>query len=125
MRAICKKALRGKRPKVIPSRAMRSVDHTGREFPSLQAMCDFWGVTPSRYRAIRKRGHTLEEALTPPEYHRGKICRDHTGREFPTLQSMCDFWHINISTYHNRVRDGLPLRAVLTSPVRGKAKNDA
>lgn len=122
MRAICKKALRGKRPKVIPSRAMRSVDHTGREFPSLQAMCDFWGVTPSRYRGLRKRGHTLEEALTPQPYHRGKICRDHTGREFSSLQAMCDFWHINISTYHNRMRAGLPVKAVLTAPVRRKSK---
>lgn len=124
MRAIVKKALRGKRPKAIPSRAIRSVDHTGREFPNQRAMCAAWGVSPGRFRSLKLKGLPLDQILTAPPYHRGEICRDHTGREFPSIQAMCDFWHIHISTYHNRVRDGLPLRTVLTSPVRRKSKND-
>ena len=66
MRAICKKALRGKRPKVIPSRAMRSVDHTGREFSSLQAMCDFWHINRSTYHTRLRAGMPLRQILTAP-----------------------------------------------------------
>lgn len=111
---------RGRRPAFIPSVSRVSVDHTGREFRTLSDMCEFWGVTPSRFRAHRKKGALLEEALTLAPYNHGKKCRDHTGREFSSLQAMCDFWHINISTYHNRLRTGMSLRQILTAPVKGR-----
>ena len=72
MRAICKKALRGKRPKVIPSRAMRSVDHTGREFSSLQAMCDFWHINISTYHNRMRAGLPVKAVLTAPVRRRSK-----------------------------------------------------
>ena len=111
---------RGRRPAFIPSVARVSIDHTGREFRTLADMCAFWGVTPSRFRAHRKKGASLEEALTLPPYNHGKICRDHTGREFPSIAAMCREWGIGLSTYYDRVAAGVPLRNVLTAPVQGQ-----
>lgn len=45
----------------------RSVhDHKGNEFPTIKAMCEFWGVNYHTYRDRRSKGVTLERALTLP-----------------------------------------------------------
>lgn len=41
-------------------------DHKGNEFPTIKAMCDFWGVSYHTYRYRRSRRVTLELALTLP-----------------------------------------------------------
>lgn len=45
----------------------RSVhDHKGNEFPTIKAMCEFWGVNYHTYRYRRSKRVTLELALTLP-----------------------------------------------------------
>ena len=39
-------------------------DHIGREFSSVGAMCEYYGISPETYKKRRQRGFTLEEALT-------------------------------------------------------------
>lgn len=43
----------------IPSR-----DHTGRDFPTLTAMAEAWGVRPSTVSLRLDRGWSVEDALT-------------------------------------------------------------
>ena len=109
---------RGRRPAFIPSVSRPSVDHTGREFRTLSDMCAFWGVTPSRFRAHRAKGATLEEALTLAPYNHGKICRDHTGREFPSIAAMADAWGLSRHTVYTRLLRNWSLERVLTTPVK-------
>ena len=39
-------------------------DHTGREFDTLQKMCDYWKVTPDLFCKRRARGKSTKECLT-------------------------------------------------------------
>lgn len=41
-------------------------DHTGKQYESIKAMCDAYGVYPATFCKRMSRGYTLEEALTKP-----------------------------------------------------------
>lgn len=90
-------------------------DHTGRKFPSLNAMCRAWYVTSKTYNERRERGWTLEEALTGTgPYRAGTPCSDHAGREYTSITAMCDHWGISSSALSNRLRNGWTLEEALT-----------
>ena len=46
--------------------AISCADHTGREFPSIQAMCDFWQINRSTYHNRLRAGTLLRQILTAP-----------------------------------------------------------
>lgn len=41
-------------------------DHTGKQYESIKAMCDAYGIYTSLFYKRLSRGYTLEEALTKP-----------------------------------------------------------
>lgn len=83
------------------------VDHTGREFPMLKDMCEYWGVTVSAYLRRIATGSTKEEALTKQQKnHRTFI--DFAGNEFGSEEAMCKHYHISHSKYLHRIRSGYP-----------------
>lgn len=41
-------------------------DHLGKNFETLKAMCDHYEIEPNTYKARRRRGMSVEEALTTP-----------------------------------------------------------
>ena len=59
-------------------------DHTGREFPSIKAMCEFWNIPPETFRRrMAVYGYPLEKALSMPlKSNSNNLCYDHLGAEF-------------------------------------------
>lgn len=93
-------------------------DHTGRGFPSVSAMCRAWGIPPVHYHNRRRRGWSLERALTVlPGTRAGGIC-DHLGRWYPTREAMRRAWGISRDAYATRRRRGWSLERTLTEPSR-------
>lgn len=93
-------------------------DHTGREFPSISAMCRAWGIPPAHYHSRRRRGWSLERALTVlPGTRAGGIC-DHLGRWYPTREAMRRAWGLSRDAYAMRRRRGWSLERTLTEPSR-------
>lgn len=53
------------------SHGKQYTDHTGRDFPTFQAMCEAWGVRPGTVSArLHKMGWSLKNALTTPALKR-------------------------------------------------------
>lgn len=46
--------------------AKKCEDHTGKQYESIKAMCDAYGIYTSLFYKRLSRGYTLEEALTKP-----------------------------------------------------------
>lgn len=46
----------------------RFVDHTGREFDSIYAMCRYWGINQNKYYWRRRAGASVGEALNMSAY---------------------------------------------------------
>lgn len=94
-------------------------DHTGREFPSIEAMAAAWGIPSHVLYNRRGRDWPLEKALTTPVGHRksGTVI-DHTGKEYPSMAAMARAWGIDTNTLHLRLRYKWPLEKALTTPLR-------
>lgn len=89
-------------------------DHTGRKFPSLNAMCRFWYVAKNTYNDRRERGWTLEEALTGTgPYRQGTPCTDHLGQTFTSKAAMCEHWGTTRDSYDARLKRGWTLEEAL------------
>jgi hypothetical protein len=89
-------------------------DHLGNPYNTLQDMCDYWKIKPNAYRARRKRGLSIEEALTIPLRC---SCVDHLGKKFDSAKDMCEYWGVREKTYHDRKQRGLSLEQCLSSEV--------
>ena len=44
--------------------------HFGNEFPTIRAMCRYYGVSSTLYTRLKKKGLLLEEILTKEEFKR-------------------------------------------------------
>ena len=121
-------------------------DHKGIVYPSLLAMLRAYGLSDPTYRYRRRRGWSLEKALTMPvdqeyaERSRGhkQISRspiyvtaetitfdnryepavDHTGKQFPSFSRMCANYGLQQRTVSNRLTMGWGLEKALTTPVK-------
>lgn len=98
------------------SNAKACQDHTGKEFPSIRAMCKAWGVSPQTYASRRRRGCSIEQALAPIAVY------DHLGNKFSSLTAMCVKWGIPRDVYYNRHENGWSVEKALTTPVGDKGK---
>ena len=106
--------------------AIKVLDHENRSHGSISAMCRYWHVGLSTYRERRKRGWTLEQALTGSLKMDRKIenkpCSDHTGRSFPSESAMCRAWGITRCCYSGRIKAGWDKKTALTEPMVVNAK---
>lgn len=91
-------------------------DHTGREFPSVAAMCRAWGIPAVRYYNRRRRNWSLERALSVPAGARHGGCHDHLGSWFPSQRAMCDHWGVDPEVFGTRRWRNWPLERALTTP---------
>ena len=82
-------------------------DHTGREFPSVSAMCRAWGIPPAHYHSRRRRGWSLERTLTEPsrDYSR-KITDPETGAEYRSIADFARAVGVLPATMASRIRRG-------------------
>lgn len=93
-------------------------DHLGNGFPSINAMCSYWHISPATYRSRVKTGCGLEDALTKPigapAPPNNMACADHAGNKFKTVKEMCKRWHVSTGTYWARIRAGFGVEGALT-----------
>lgn len=90
---------------------LKTLDHMGNRFESVQKMCDFWGVKVNTFYNRRKNNSSLEECLT------GMYFTDPKGKKFRTEKDMCDFWGIKTATYKLRISKGYSKLEALTIPL--------
>lgn len=98
-----------------------SEDHEGNQFDSIQAMCDYWGVTRNAFAKRIRLGWSLKEALT--EKNKQPI-KDHLGNEFNTQKEMCKHYNISPTTFYQRIyKHGWSLEEALTIAIHGKIQD--
>ena len=88
--------------------AISCADHTGREFPSVAAMCRAWGIPPVHYYNRRRRNWSLERALTTP-YHVPfrPVVDPETGMEYRSAAAIARACGIKPLTMQARLRKGM------------------
>jgi len=91
-------------------------DHKDNEFPSVKAMCDYYGIDESNYYVRLKRGYTLEQALTGKGTKRDTRYKhyDHKGKGFTSLKEMCEYHGVTINNYKNKRKRGCTLEQALS-----------
>lgn len=97
------------------------IDHTGKTWTSVTAMCNAWGITTALYYGRLKCGYSIEKALTEPimEIPRNsKNIIDHKGNEFVSVSELCKHWNIGRSTFNARIKNGWPIEDALTTPCK-------
>ncbi len=105
----------------VPSTSIAAVDHTGRKFDSVNAMCKFWKISRSTYRARIDQGWTIKDALTKPKKKTDMARQswtDHLGNKYESLNKMCEAYGINHYIFNTRYKKlGWPLERCLTEPL--------
>lgn len=92
----------------------RVTDHTGQEFPSVNAMCEHWGISANTFDyRFKVKKLSLEKSLTNKLRKRRGVY-DHLGREFSTASEMCKYWGVRFTTYKRRLKTGYSLEEALT-----------
>lgn len=99
-------------------------DHTGKEFPSIKAMLDAWGVTVSQYYGRIKLGWTIEQALTGsgPEPSTAVTAPD--GQRFPSASAMYRHYHTTEHWVKARLKQGDTLEQALAWRPEGPPRSN-
>jgi len=95
-----------------------SIDHTGKEYNSLDEMCKHYNISKATLYARLNRGMSLEDALTIPVDKIGiKDYRDPSGNTYNNIVEICNAYGISKSTVYLRLHKGMSLEDALTLPV--------
>ena len=95
------------------------IDHLGNKFKTIEEMCEYHNTEPSVYNTRRKRGMTVEQALTAVKMIRG-VAIDPFGNNFNSVKDMCKAYNISISVFRARLREGWEAEEALIVPVKKK-----
>ena len=87
-------------------------DHKGNSYMSEKAMCDAYNINYSSYRAKRRNGASIQEALTAKPK---PVVTDHLGNTFKSRKEMCRHYGINATTFKNRMNKNWSLEDALTT----------
>lgn len=98
----------------------RVVDHKGKEYKTLLAMCVAYGINNNLYQNRKKSGWDLEKILTTPIIGVNKITTDHRGNTFRNKAEMAKHWGIKIELLDSRLRNGWSLQRALETDTNGK-----
>ena len=90
-------------------------DHLGNAFSNNKEMCKHWNIPPSAFYTRKKRGSSLQDALTTPL--RKFSCKDHLGKAFPSFAQMCTAWNKPKTAVQSRLNRGWSLKKALTEPI--------
>lgn len=103
-------------------RSKPCVDHTGKEFPSLKAMVDYWGCTVMTVSDRLRRGWSVHDALLKPSRsdYRGDVVVDPNGVQFNSERLMVKSWGVPWVSYLSAKEQGLPLINCLKAPEGSK-----
>lgn len=86
-------------------------DHLGYVYKNKNEMCVCWGVDVGKYNSRRRKGCTVEQALTYSPH----FVKDHLGNTFNDLEKMLDFYGIKMGDYKRLLSAGEPLDKILLS----------
>ena len=76
-------------------------------------MCHKYGISRQLYSNRRRKGWSVEEALTTPIE---KKVTDHLGNSYQSISEMCHEYGIKRQTYSNRRRKGWSIEEALNIP---------
>ncbi len=102
---------------------LKITDPFGKKWPSIKAMCEWYGVKLSTFKLDIKKGVSIAEALTRP---RGRLGRpghetvDHKGTTYESISEMCKAYGVAYGTYMNRIASGWNMEDALTKPIERK-----
>lgn len=93
----------------MPSQKSRRTDHTvddhlGHSFSSIDEMCSYYGIKSDTYYRRRRRGLSVEDALTFGYRECSCGCTDHLGNKYASIKEMCEHYGINDHTYRSRIK---------------------
>ena len=85
-----------------PTQSNPMIDHEGRGFVNLDAMCAYWNISKSDYIQNIRNGLDIKRALTE-RTTRPKHPKDHLGKKYPSINAMCRAWGITKTTLRARL----------------------
>lgn len=100
----------------------KTVVYRGKEYPSLQSLCNKHKVSCNTVRKRLELGWTMKDAITipvsqKPRYgSKGREVKDHLGNEYVTLKDMLNTYGMSVYLYRSRVNKGWSLEQCLTTP---------
>lgn len=89
----------------VKTDAIPCTDHTGKAYPSKNAMCAAYGTTRYCYESRLARGWDQAQALTGRNIINAKACTDHEGRTFPAMSYMALYLGFPKYAFHGRKQD--------------------
>jgi hypothetical protein len=108
--------------KRVTARYIDCIDHKGNKFSSVKEMCDYWNIKYSTFLGRRRRGYSIEEALTYAGNDNQFQVKDHLGNIFSSIDEICNHYGITVSMYYQRLNKGWSLEKTLTTRPRYKKK---
>lgn len=90
----------------------RVKDHEGKEYASVTAMAEAYGLSLSTFRQRLKYGWDLKKTLTTKAGRRP--VRDHLGNEYASTRAMAETYGMSRKTLRKRLEDGWSLERALT-----------
>lgn len=109
--------------------ASKRTDHLGRVYPTVEDMCEAWGVSVNNYDTRRHKGYSLEECLTGIKkriiVNNIYEVKDHLGNKFESILKMCEYYNVPYCTYKDRQKKGLSIEECLADyvPVNFRCKD--
>lgn len=91
-------------------------DYKGNSFNTVDDMVEHYNINKNTYKARRRAGWSLRDALiTPADVHEG-IKVDHLGREYHSMAELCEKYGIPDNLLRWRLEQGWSLERALTTP---------
>ena len=87
-------------------------DHLGNKYQTLYRMCEAYGIRSDTFCQRRRRGWTLEEALTGQK--KSDFVTDHKGVTYPNLDEMCRQYGTDKLHYIRRTQRGWTVEEALS-----------
>ena len=90
-------------------------DFYGNIFPSLESMCEKYGVKPTPVKDLVRKGMTEAEAVNHLLSKASPInVKDHLDNGFSSITKMTEYWGVHRSTFRRRINSGWSLEEALT-----------
>lgn len=108
-----------KKPETIGFLQPPFVDHLGKEYKSINAMCKAYNMNRQTLRYRINAGYTLERALTLEIDHANNEIRnnerveDHKGNKFASYKDMCEHYNISVNTFYGKRQKGMSIKEIL------------
>ena len=94
---------------------VEAIDHLGRKYNTVKAMCDSHGITTSVYTNRKRLGWDLEKILTTPSQPKNRKVIDHKGNTFESISKCAEYWGIPFRLLQKRLNNGWDIETAITT----------